>query len=84
VFLRRPLSRGSGALTIRALPAGAEEDCGFPDVQGGFSRQFLSKIDGFCLWRRCAGEAILAWSRRFEAALLGRAGLLFMRLPRSR
>ena len=32
--------------------------------------------------QRCAGDAILAWSRRFEAALLGRAGLLFMRLPR--
>jgi hypothetical protein len=24
---------------------------------------------------------ILAWSRRFKAALLGRAGLLFMRPP---
>src|SRR5881397_4018791 len=27
---------------------------------------------------------MLAWPRRFEAALLGREGLLFMRLPRSR
>ena len=31
--------------------------------------------------RRCAGHMILAWSRRFKAALLGRAGLLFMRPP---
>jgi thiamine-monophosphate kinase len=40
-----------------------------------------AKIDRLGPWRRCAGGAILAWSRRFEAALLGRAGLLFVRPP---
>src|SRR3989440_1259046 len=44
----------------------------------------LSKIDGFRPPRRCAGETILAWSRRFEATLLGREGLHNMRRPRSR
>ena len=36
------------------------------------------------LSQRCAAGVILAWSRRFEAALLGRAGLLFMRRRVSR
>jgi hypothetical protein len=35
----------------------------------------LSEIDRFGHWQRCAASAILAWSRRFEAAL--RAGQAF-------
>ena len=45
------------------------------------SAQIPAEIDRLCPPRRCAGDAILAWSRRFKAALLGRAGLLFMRPP---
>src|SRR5258705_9970812 len=45
------------------------------------SRQIPAEIDGLAPPRRCAGDVILAWSRRFKAALLGRAGLLFMRPP---
>jgi hypothetical protein len=41
------------------------------------------KIDRFGPWRRCAGVTILAWSRRFEAALWAGQGLLFMRPPLS-
>ena len=48
----------------------------------GSLSQIPAEIDRFGPPRRCARDAILAWSRRFEAALLGRAGLLFMRPPR--
>ena len=44
------------------------------------SPRFLSKIDRLGRPRRCAGGAILAWSRRFEAALwAGQASFLCAR-----
>ena len=66
---------------IGPLPAGAEHNAYSRPSKAAFPGNFLSKIDGFWLPRRCAGDTILARSRRFEAALLGREGLLFMRRP---
>ena len=52
--------------------------------KAGSSAQIPAEIDRLCPARRCARDVILAWSRRFKVALLGGAGLLFMRPPHSR
>ncbi len=46
--------------------------------------QIPVEIDRFGAPRRCAGVRFWHGPARFEAALLGRAGLLFVRPPRSR
>ena len=66
----------------RACPTAISEDFGRKAAWRRFACKYLLEIDRLGPSRRCAGDAILAWSRRFEAALLGRAGLLFMRPPR--
>ena len=74
-------TRRAGRSRSRACPTAISSDFGQKRASRRFRHKYLRKSTVWALRGVAPGDAILAWSRRFEAALLGRAGLLFMRPP---